>query len=94
MICIEITKTGQRVRIEREIWVSANRNGLYIAPNRILAKGVGDGEQIWSLGALDGYPGARIITLAEYMEGAPETDPELTAEQALEIILGGSYESK
>lgn len=96
MICIEVTETGQRLKLEREVWITSNRNGPVITPHRVKAKGVGDGKQIWSLGALEGFPEARIITLAEYLEAQtePDPDPELTAEAALNIILGGSYESE
>lgn len=68
MIHIEIVETGERRCIEREIWVTTNRNGVVATPHRIKAKGVCDGEQIWSLGELDRYPLARIITRAEYEE--------------------------
>ena len=54
MICIEIADTGARVRIEREVWITSNRNGPVITPHRIKAKGVGDGHQIWSLGEQSG----------------------------------------
>lgn len=96
MICIEISETGECRRIEREVWITTNRNGIVATPHRVKAQGVGDGKSIWSLGGLEGYPGARIITLAEYEESLtePESDPELTAEQALSIILGGSYETE
>lgn len=92
MICMEITETGQRLRIEQEIWITTNRNGIVATPHRFLAKGVGDGGHIWSLGELDGFPGARIITLAEYLESCTfaEDDPELSAGEALNIILGGT----
>lgn len=96
MICMEITGTGERRKIENEVWITTNRNGIIITPHRIHAKGVGDGESIWSLGELEGCPLARIITLAEYEESltAPETDPELTDAQALDIILGGNHEAE
>ena len=92
MICIEIADTGARVRIEREVWITSNRNGPVITSHRIKAKGVGDGHQIWSFGELDGCPLAKIITLAEYLETRilPDDDPELSDREALEIILGGS----
>ena len=91
-ICIEIIETGERRRIDRPIWVTTNRNGILATPHRIKARGVGDGEHIWSLGELEGYPEAKIITLAEYLEvqASPEEDPELSDREALEIILGGS----
>ena len=92
MICIEITNTGERRRIGNEVWITVNRNGIVITPHRALARGVGDGEQVWSLGELEGYPEAKLITLAEYEEGLtpPDPDPELTAEEALEIMMGGT----
>lgn len=91
-ICIEIIETGERRRIDRPIWVTTNRNGIIATPHRIKARGVGDGEHIWSLGELEGYPEAKVITLAEYLEvqGIQDTDPELSDREALEIILGGS----
>ena len=91
-ICIEIIETGERRRIDRPIWVTTNRNGILATPHRIKARGVGDGEHIWSLGELEGYPEAKVITLAEYLEvqGIQDTDPELSDREALEIILGGS----
>ncbi len=96
MIHIEITETGERRRIENEIWITVNRNGIVTTPHRVKAKGVGDGAQVWSLGELESYPEARIITLAEYLEaqGEEDPDPELSAEEALNIIMGGSYETE
>ena len=94
MIYIEITETGERWQVENEVWISVNRNGPLITPHRIKARGVGDGERIWSFGELEGYPEARIITLAEYLEAQEEADPELTDEEALNIIMGGSYETE
>ena len=92
MICIEIEDSGLRLRLEHEVWITQNRNGLMTTPHRNHAKGVGDGTSIWSLGELEGYPVARIITLAQYEENSlpPDPDPVLTAEEALKIILGGS----
>lgn len=90
MICIETADTGERIRIGREIWITTNRNGVVATPHRVKAKGVGDGEKIWSLGELEGYPEAKLITLAEYQEAQPEEDPELSAEEALNILLGGN----
>ena len=91
-VCIEITGTGERRAIERPIWITRNRNGIHATPHRTKAVGVGDGEQIWSLGKLEGWPKARIITRAEYEErpARPEEDPELTAEAALAVMMGGS----
>ena len=95
MICIEITETGERRRIENEIWITRNRNGVIRTPHRVKALGICDGEITWSLGTLEGYPEAKLITRAEYEERvAGEEDPELSAEEALDIILGGSYETK
>ena len=95
-ICIEIIETGERKRIDRPIWIIRNRNGILATPHRVKAGGVSDGETVWSLGQLEGFPEAKVITLAEYLEAQtePDPDPELTAEEALNIILGGSYESK
>lgn len=91
-ICIEIIETGERKRIDRPVWITVNRNGPLRTPHRCQALGVGDGENIWSLGGLEGYPEARIIPLAEYLEapGEKDPDPELTPEEALNIILGGN----
>lgn len=96
MIHIEITETGEKLRIENEVWITANRNGIVATPHRIKARGVGDGERIWSLGELEGYPGARIITLAEYLEAQVEEDPdpELTPEETVNIMMGGRYEAQ
>ena len=95
-ICIEIIETGERRKLERPIWVTRNRNGFLATPHRVKAGGVSDGETVWSLGQLEGFPGAKCITLTEYLEAQtePDPDPELTAEEVLNIILGGSYESK
>lgn len=95
-ICIEVCDTGERLKLDDPVWITKNRNGLLRAPHRVKALGVGDEEHIWSLGGLEGYPEAKIITRAEYEEtlAAPETDPELTDAQALNIILGGSYEAE
>lgn len=88
---IEIIETGERRAIERPIWLTKNRNGILATPHRVKALGVGDGTTIWSLGSLEGYPEARLITRAEYEESLtpPDPDPELTAEEALDIIMGG-----
>lgn len=89
---VEIIGTGERLRIEKPVWITKNRNGIIRTPYRVHALGVGDGETFWSLGALDGYPEAKLITRAEYEETLTQqdADPELTAEEALEIIIGGS----
>lgn len=95
MICIEITETGERRRIENEIWITRNRNGVIRTPHRVKALGICDGETTWSLGTLEGYPEAKLITRAEFEEYRSwEEDPELSAEEALDIILGGNYETK
>lgn len=93
-VCIEIIGTGERLCIEKPMWITRNRNGILTTPHAVRALGIGDGEQIWSLGSLDGYPEAAIITRAEYEERltTSDPDPELTAAEALNIILGGSYE--
>lgn len=89
------TSDGEYIRIENEVWITANRNGTVITPHRVKAKGVGDGTSIWSLGGLTGYPEARIITLAEFGETLNvDTDPELSAEEALAVMMGGSYEAE
>lgn len=95
MIYIQ-TEGGEVRRIENEVWVTTNRNGIVATPHRIKARGVGDGEHIWSLGELVGYPGARIITLAEYLEAQAEEDPdpELTPEETVNIMMGGRYEAQ
>lgn len=93
---IEVVETGERWEIREPVWITQNRNGLVRTPHRVKALGIGDGERIWSFGTPEGYPEARLITRAEYEErpGAPDPDPELTAEEALNIILGGSYETE
>ena len=95
-VCIEIVGTGERLCLEKPIWVLRNRNGLLRTRHRIKAMGVSDGEMVWSLGALAGYPEARIITRAEYEESLAETetDPELEDSQLVSILLGGSYETE
>lgn len=95
-ICIEIKETGERIRIVEPVWITRNRNGILITPHSTKALGVGDGERIWSFGDLEGYPQARIITLAEWMEcqGEETEDPELAPEEALNILLGGIYETE
>lgn len=96
MICIEIEKTGECLRIGCPVWITANRNGLLRTSHRVKALGVGDGEQIWSLGSLDGYPKARIISLAEYLAKQKPLEPDqmLPPEEALNIISGGAYETE
>lgn len=94
VIYIEISQTGERRCLESPLWITRNRNGILTTPHRIKALGVGDGVNVWSLGKLDGYPEAKLITLAEYGETRSSPDPELSAEEALNIILGGSYESE
>lgn len=91
-ICIEILETGDRRKIDRPVWVTVNHNGVLSTPHRIKALGVGDGEHIWSLGELEGFPEARIIPLAEYLEtqGKVDPDPELSAEETLIILMGGN----
>lgn len=86
MIHIEIIETGERRRIENEVWVTENRNGVVITPHRVKALGVGDGKEVWSLGKLEGFPGARLITLAEYEEGRTYAQRNMA--------WGGSDESK
>ena len=95
-ICIEIKETGERIRIADSLWITRNRNGILITPHYTKALGVGDGARIWSFGELHGYPEARIITLAEWMEyqGEELDDPELTPEEALDILLGGINEAE
>lgn len=95
MIYIQ-TEGGEVRRIENEVWITVNRNGIVATPHRIKARGVGDGERIWSLGELEGCPGARIITLAEYLEAQVEEDPdpELTPEETVNIMMGGRYEAQ
>ena len=94
-VCIEIVGTGARKKIMAPVWIKQNRNGLLCTSHRHQARGIGDGEQIWSLGTLAGYPEAQIITLAEYLEAAAasDEDPELTEGQIVSILLGGSYET-
>ena len=91
-ICIEILETGDRRKIDRPVWVTVNHNGVLSTPHRIKALGVGDGVHIWSLGELEGFPEARIIPLAEYLEtqGKVDPDPELSAEETLIILMGGN----
>lgn len=95
-VYIEIVETGERRRIDGPVWLTRNRNGIHRTPYRVKALGVGDGENIWSFGSLADYPGAKLITRAEYEEtlSAQDPDPELTTEEALSIILGGSYETE
>lgn len=95
-ICIEVIETGERLKIDRPVWITVNRNGILSTPHAVKALGVCDGENIWSLGGLEGYPEAREIPLAEYLETltAPEADPELTADEAMNILMGGSYETQ
>lgn len=95
-ICIEILETGERRKIDRPIFITTNRNGIVTTPHWVKAQGVGDGAQIWSLGKLEGYPRAKKITLAEYLEGkgADIDDSEVTATEALHILLGGNYETE
>ena len=90
------TSDGEYIRIENEVWITANRNGTVVTPHRVRAKGVGDGTSIWSLGGLEGFLEARIITRAEYEEQTvkPDADPELSAEEALAVMMGGSYEAE
>ena len=95
-IYLEILETGERRRLDSPLWITVNRNGILATPHRVKALGVGDGERIWSLGELEGYPRAKLITRAEYEETLtpPDPDPELTPEEALNIIMGGSYETE
>lgn len=95
-VCIEILETGERKRIDCPVWITVNRNGVLRTPHRVKAAGVGNGDVIWSLGELEGYPEAKIITRAEYEEAlnAPDPDPELSAEEAMKIMMGGSYEAQ
>lgn len=90
------TLDGECICIENEVWITANRNGTVVTPHRVKAKGVGDGTSIWSLGGLEGFPEARIVTRAEYEEQTvePGADPELSAEEALAVMMGGSYEAE
>ena len=96
MICIEVIETGERRCIENEVWITENRNGIHRTPHRCKALGIGDGETVWSLGKLEGYPAAKLITLAEYLESLGEQgeEEELSAQETLDIILGGNDETK
>ena len=96
MICIEVIETGERRCIENEVWITENRNGIHRTPHRSKALGIGDGATVWSLGKLEGYPEAKLITLAEYLESLGEQgeEEELSAQEALDIILGGNDETK
>ena len=96
MIWIKIEHTGEVRQLDRPVWVRRLSNGTLVVCRRPQARGVSDGAQTWSLGDLEGLPLARIITKCEYLaQAVPEDpDPELTAEEALNIILGGSYESE
>ena len=95
MICIEVKETGERRCIENEIWITKNRSGIRRTPHRCKALGIGDGETVWSLGKLEGYPEAKLITLAEYLETMGEQgETELSAQETLDIILGGNHETK
>ena len=96
MICIEVKETGERRCIENEIWITKNRSGIRRTPHRCKALGIGDGETVWSLGELEGYPEAKLITLAEYLEtlGEQGEEEELSAQETLDIILGGNHETK
>lgn len=75
-VFIEIMETGQRRKIEHPVWITKNRNGILRTPHRFKALGVGDGDRIWSLGGLEGYPQARVITLLAYLEARTEHDRE------------------
>ena len=96
MICIEVKETGERRCIENEIWITKNRSGIRRTPHRCKALGIGDGETVWSLGELEGYPEAKLITLAEYLEtlGEQGEEEELSAQETLDIILGENHETK
>lgn len=91
-IYIEIIETGARAAIERPIWLTRNRNGILATPHRVKALGVSDGTENFSFGTLEGCRLVRLITRAEYEESltGPETELQLTAQQALEIITGGT----
>lgn len=92
MIHIELIDTGERRAIEQPVWLTKNRNGIVSTRHQVKALGVSDGTENFSFGMLEGYPEAKLITRAEYEESLtePETDPELTAEEALNIIMGGT----
>lgn len=93
MICIEITGTGERRCLEYGFYIRRLSNGMVVRCHRVHAQGVSDGEQIWSLGSLEGYPGARIVTRAEFEESLVESDadPELSDGEALHYIMEGTY---
>ena len=90
-ICIEFVETGERRRIEDPVWITGNRNGILRTTHRAKALGVGDGEQVFSFGELEGFPVVKEIALSAWMEhqGEIDPDPELSAEEALYIIMGG-----
>lgn len=95
-VYIEMLLTGERVRLENPVWLTTNRNGILATPHRVKALGVSDGMENYSFGTLAGCPEARIITRAEYEETgtAQDPDPVLTAEEAMKIMMGGSYETQ
>lgn len=92
MVYIEIIESGERASIERPIWLTRNRNGILATPHRVKALGVGDGTENFSFGTLESCREVRLITRAEYEESltVTETERQLTAQEALEIITGGT----
>ena len=81
MICIEITETGQRLKLDGGFFVRRQRNGVLVRCPKPKRQGVCDGERVWSLGQLEEYPEARIITRAEYEEHlGTQTEPEAAPE--------------
>lgn len=91
---LELVGSGERICLEEPVWITRNRWGLLRTRYRVKALGVSDGERVFSLGKLEGYPRARIITRAEYEEGLSQLDPELDDRQIVNILLGGGYETE
>lgn len=72
------TGQGKCLCIEKEIWVIRQKNGVIVRSSRRYgAHGVSDGSQTWSLGTLEGYPGAVCITRAEYEEWNQQKEERL-----------------
>ncbi len=88
-VCIRLTATGEKRRMDNPVWVRAGRNGP-LRCHRVQAQGVGDGSVLYALpGSPLDYPAAEVISYAEYLENKVEdSDPELSAEEALAIITG------
>lgn len=105
-ICVKLldgAEAGTAVILEAPVYVYQDRRGRLLRCDRVKAQGVLSvtAEEIWQLQGKVPLERAAatvaVITRAEHDElasGDAGADPELTAEEALNIMMGGTYEAE